>query len=354
MNLRKLAALFLLLSVFASCTDVPEQSTPEFWVWVHADANKTAADWELDFEKLEDAGFQGILLGANPEVLKIAIPVAQRHNLEVHAWMWTMNRGDADASWLSVNQLGNSLAQQKAYVDYYKFMCPALPEVKIFLKSKLDELCAIEGLDGIHLDYIRYVDAILPVALQPHYGIVQDSVFPEFDYGYHPYLVDLYKQKTGIDPFSLDHPATDSQWLQFRLDVLNETVIELRDYIRKQGKEATAAVFPTPGMAREMVRQEWDTWNLDAYFPMVYHNFYNQDMDWIREVMLENKSTIPSTSKIICGLYAPELKKNDDLSNAIEAALAGGATGVAIFDYRAMNDEMLDIVREFSNKGNEW
>lgn len=338
---------FFLMLLLSACQMSHEVKKPEFWVWVHADAKKSISEWELDFKKLNDSGFKGILMGANPEVLKTAMPIAKKYGLEVHAWMWTMNRGDADTSWLSVNQPGNSLAKQKAYVDYYKFMCPALPEVKAFLKTKIDELLVIEGLDGIHLDYIRYVDAILPVGLQPKYGLKQDSVFPEFDYGYHPYMVDLYKVKTGINPFDLKNPATDPQWLQFRLDELNKTVWELRDYIHKHGLKATAAVFPTPAMAREMVRQEWNTWALDCYFPMVYHNFYNENCGWIKKVMIENISTLPANQKVICGLYLPALKNENDLRKAISSAIDGGADGVAFFDFRAMDEKMLELIKDF-------
>jgi uncharacterized lipoprotein YddW (UPF0748 family) len=330
-----------------SCGPSTEKKEPEFWVWMHPDIKKTAADWNADFKELHDAGFTGVLIGSNIDVLKKAIPEAKKFDLEVHAWMWTMNRGDADSSWLSVNQLGKSLAEEKAYVEYYKFMCPALPEVKDFIKSKVDELAVIDGLEGIHMDYIRYVDAILPVGLQPKYGLIQDSVFPEFDYGYHPYMVNLYQEKTGINPFELDNPATDPDWLTFRLEELNKTVRELRDHIHDHGLEATAAVFPTPSMAREMVRQEWEKWELDQYFPMVYHNFYNEDVDWIKAVTLENRSVVPGDQKIITGLYLPALKDPEDFRLAIEAAKDGGADGVAFFEYRALTPEMIGMIRGF-------
>lgn len=337
----------LALSFLNSCQSDHDKNAFEFWVWMHPNQKKTTAEWEADFEKLQKAGFTGVLIGSNIEVLKRAIPVAKKHNLKVQAWMWTMNRGDADSSWLSVNQLGHSLATHKAYVGYYKFMCPALPEVKSFLKLKIDELAAIEGLDGIHMDYIRYVDAILPVGLQPKYGLKQDSVFPEFDYGYHPYLVQQYIDSRGINPFDLKNPATDPEWLQFRLDALNETVIELRDHVHGFGLEATAAVFPTPAMAREMVRQEWDRWKLDCYFPMVYHNFYNENTDWITQVMQENKSVIPDNEEVICGLYLPALKSPENLEAAMKAALDGGANGIAFFEFNAFSPEMLEIIQTF-------
>lgn len=40
------------------------------------------------------------------------------------------------------------------------------------------------------------------------------------------------------------------------------------------GKKITAAVFATPSLARQLVRQAWDKWPVDAVFPMLYHNFY--------------------------------------------------------------------------------
>lgn len=339
-------------AAFYSCSPIQENQELEYWVWMHPDVNKSAANWNADFEKLSCAGFTGVLIGSNIEVLKTAIPEAKKYGIEVHAWMWTMNRGDADSSWLSVNQLGKSLAEEKAYVGYYKFMCPALPEVKHFLKSKIDELADIDGLDGIHMDYIRYVDAILPVGLQPKYGLKQDSVFPEFDYGYHPFMINLYKEKTGINPFDLPNPANDPDWLQFRLDELNKTVRELRDHIHGQGLEATAAVFPTPAMAREMVRQEWNTWDLDQYFPMVYHNFYNEDADWIKAVTSENKSVIPKSQKIITGLYLPALKNPEEFEAAIQAAIDGGADGVAFFEYQVLTPEMYAVIKTITNKRN--
>lgn len=67
--------------------------------------------------------------------------------------------------WFSVNRNGQSLADTTAYVDYYKFMCPALPEVREFIKKKIEAYCEVEGLNGIAIDYNRFVDVILPTTL---------------------------------------------------------------------------------------------------------------------------------------------------------------------------------------------
>lgn len=332
---------------FEEKPEIEFSDAPKFWIWIGANKSNSEREWDSTFRALKEAGITGILMSSDSIVLRKAIPIANRLDMEVHAWFWTMNMGDANPEWLSVNQLGKSLAEEKAYVNYYKFMCPAIPEVGTFIKNKMEGLARIEGLQGIHMDYIRYVDVILPVGLWYKYGLVQDHIMPEFDYGYHPYIRNLYKEKYGYDPLEIENIAHDSVWLEFRLNVLNKTVFGLRDFVNSNGMNISSAVFPTPEMSREMVRQDWGNWGLDYYFPMVYHNFYNEDIDWIRKVMVENKASVPKDSKVFCGLFLPALKRGDDLSKAINAAFDGGADGVAFFDANALTKDQLIQISKF-------
>lgn len=311
---------------------------------------KSETEWDSTLNVLSSAGISGILMAADSTVLKRIIPIAERYNMQVHAWLVTMNNHQAKPEWLSVNRLGKSLADEKAYVDYYKFMCPALPEVKDFLKTKMNGLAKIEGLKGIHMDYIRYVDVFLPVGLWEKYDLVQDHIMPEYDYGYHPYMRQLFDDQYGLDPIMIENVKHDSTWLDFRLSVLNETVVELRDLVNSKGLDITAAVFPTPEMSRKMVRQDWDKWELDYYFPMVYHSFYNEDIDWIRKVTKEDKEILPQNSKVFTGLFLPALKEGDDLTQAIKAAYAGGADGVAFFDLNALTTDQLQQITSFNKR----
>ena len=273
--------------------------------------------------------------------------MAAKYGIEVHAWFWTMNRGDAKPEWLSYNREGQSLADRKAYVDYYRFMCPAIPEVQDFVLQKMDALAGVEGLSGIHMDYIRYVDAILPRGLWDKYGLIQDHIMPEFDYGYHLVMRSEFKAVYGYDPLEQQDVASDSLWLAFRLNALNDAVILFRDFVHRKGLQISAAVFPTPRMAKEMVRQDWSRWDLDFYFPMVYHNFYLEDTAWIRQVMEINRRVIPKETKIFCGLYLPALAEKTQLSDAMASACRGGADGIAFFDLRALQRSQLIQIKEF-------
>lgn len=331
-------------------SEAVDKESPKFWMWMHAHTDWDLNQWKNAFERLSSAGITGLLVAANEEVLNKIIPLAHCYDMQVHAWFWTMNRGEAKPEWLSVNALGKSLAEQKAYVDYYKFMCPALPEVRNYLKDKILELSQIEGLQGIHFDYIRYVDVFLPKELQPKYGLDQNDIIPEFDYGYHPYMRDLYKRKFGIDPLDIEDYAHDKSWLDFRLKVLDTTVIMLRDLIHDQGLKSTAAVFPSPDMSRRMVRQDWDKWGLDYYFPMIYHNFYGEDIKWIKKIVKQDVKAVGSNSMVFAGFYLPALKNPNDLKQAIKAAFKGGADGISFFGYGALSDEMLEEIRVFEKE----
>ena len=321
---------------------------PKFWIWMGGGSFKTIHDWETVFRLLDDAGIRGLLFGGNVDILAKMIPLAKQYDIKVHAWFWTMNRGDADTSLLSYNQLGQSLAKEKAYVNYYKFMCPSLPDTKKFILSKMDELISVDGLEGIHMDYIRYVDVILPIGLQPKYNLVQDYIMPKYDYGYHPYMRNLFEEKYGVDPLELKDPGNNDTWIQFRLDELNSTVAHIKNHVTVNDLIITAAVFPTPKMSSEMVRQNWQNWNLDCYFPMVYHNFYNENINWIEKVIREDRVAIGEYTNIFCGLYLPSLQKGNDLGKAINAAMRGGADGISLFSFGGLNKNTITQIKKFT------
>lgn len=346
--MKKLLYIITLILLISSCSQ--KESIPKFWVWMHANEKMSVEEWDTAFQKINDAGIKGVLIGSNITVLERVIPIADKYNIEVHAWFWTMNRGEAKDEWLSVNRLGKSLAEERAYVDYYKFMCPAIPEVKDYLKGKIIELSEIKGLKGIHMDYVRYVDVILPEAIQPNYNIVQDHEFPEYDYGYHPYMRKLYKEKYGIDPIEIEDPENDKQWKQFRYDELTKTVNELGEIIKAKNMVWSAAVFPSPEIARTLVRQDWDKWKLDYAFPMVYNNFYNEDIDWIEEICKIDVDALTDNQKVFCGLYLPALKKTNEITKAVDDAFKGGASGIAFFDYRGIGEKEWEEIKGLVKK----
>jgi uncharacterized lipoprotein YddW (UPF0748 family) len=213
-------------------------------------------------------------------------------------------------------------------------MDPARPEVREFVRDTVRELASIPGLTGINLDYVRHPDAILPSGLWSKYGIVQDKVYPAYDYGYTDYSRAKFKAQHGVDPFTLKDPESDAAWMKYRLDSVVDLV---NDYLvpaaHAGGKTITADVFPGPSRARVMVRQDWGRFKLDAFLPMLYHAFYETGPEFVKTYTEEAVRTVKAP--VYSGLYVDPLS-DEELARTIRMALDGGAAGVSIFDAGAM------------------
>ena len=329
------------------------EASPRFWIWMHSHADYSAAKWDSVFTELKDIGIRGVLMGANTSSLKRAIPIARKHNIQIHAWMWTLNRADAPKELMSVNANGKSLAEEKAYVDYYKFMSPILPETYEFINNKIAHLQRVDGLSGIHLDYIRYVDVFLPKGLLPKYKLLQDSIMPQFDYGYHPEMIKAFQVKYGKSPYDIPNYASDSLWQQFRMNQVSGIVNNIAQEFWSKELKLSAAVFPDPIMARQMVRQDWSTWDLDYYFPMVYNGFYNAGTYWIEQRMIVTRGYLPQ-AKIFCGLYLHDNKSEDYLLESMDAAFSGGASGITFFEYSGIKEYHKAAIQTMVEKWGAW
>jgi uncharacterized lipoprotein YddW (UPF0748 family) len=327
------------------------------FVWMRPSLTRTPAEWQRDFELMQASGIHGIIpeiyngrqaffrsqrLPVRAPWLEGVLPIAAKAGLEVHGWMWCMPCSSdrvikAHPDWYNVNAKGESAWDKPAYVDYYKFLDPARPEVREFIRDTVRELASIPGLTGVHLDYIRHPDAILPRGLWSKYGIVQDKVYPPYDYGYTEYSRRAFKARTGIDPIELKDPEANQAWLQYRLDSVVELV---NDYLapsaRAGGKTISAAVFPGPSLARTMVRQDWGRFDLDAYFPMLYHTFYEAGPEFVGTYTAEAVRTVKRP--VYSGLFVSPLDA-PAFTTAVQSALSSGASGVSIFDAGAMNRE---------------
>ncbi|HYG98048.1 MAG TPA: family 10 glycosylhydrolase [Terriglobales bacterium] len=327
------------------------------WVWMATPRSEPSAD-ELKraFAQMRAAGISAIVpevyngrkalypskhLPVDYDLLGKLLPLAKAEGLEVHAWMLAMpcmlkEIMTQHPDWYNVNAKGESAVDKPAYVDYYRFLDPGRPEVRQWVQGTVQELASVPELDGVHLDYIRHPDAILPKGLWKKYNIVQDRVYPQYDYGYTEYERNEFKKKYGEDPIKLKDPTSNKQWFQFQLDMVTGLV---NDYLvpaaHGKGKKLTAAVFPGPSMAREMVRQDWGKWNLDGFLPMLYNGFYEAGPEWVTEQTKEGVST--AKGPVYSGLFVHDVDAAM-VNKLVEAALAGGAPGVTLFSSRGMDE----------------
>lgn len=327
----------------------------KYWAWVTRNFNPDVDSWKEFLGMMRESGINAILpeiydsrraffgskhLPVAEERLEKILPLAKAEGIEVHAWMWSMpcnldeivkNHPD----WYVVNRKGESAAEKPAYVPYYKFLCPSRPAVHEFLQTTVRELCQYDDLAGVHFDYIRFPDVILPESLQPKYGITQDQEYPEYDYCYCEACRHDFEQESGIDPLKIDDPAANEAWKQFRQNRITRLVNDsLIPVVHQHKKLATAAVFPN----WEHVRQQWSQWNLDAALPMLYHGFYRKGIDWIGEQTKKQVEAMRNHAPIYSGLMVSHLSP-EETAQAVDVALEAGASGVTLFAAPFMTEE---------------
>lgn len=312
-------------------TKAMQKRTVKNWMWMTPKEGWTNEDFSERFRKAHDAGISGILFEWYDEDI---FRLCKEAGLEAHYWKWTMNRKevlDTHPEWFAVNRIGESCYDKPAYVDYYRFLCPSHPEVGTYLAEDYLKMANLPYVDGMHLDYVRFPDVILPVGLWKNYDIDQTYEHPEYDYCYCDLCIEKFKELTGRDPRDEQYPMEDQSWVNFRLDGITHVVEQIADSVIGNGKYLSAAVFPGPSMARRMVRQDWGNWPLKAYFPMIYNGFYNEGPEWIGRSVAESVKTVNGRADVFAGLFFPDIM-GDDFEKALDAAYDNGASGVSFFD----------------------
>ncbi|MCL4539285.1 MAG: family 10 glycosylhydrolase [Bacteroidetes bacterium] len=326
------------------------------WVWIGTDTDATVDDWKKRFAMMRQSGIDAILpeiynskqafyeskhLPVGEPWLETILPLAKAEGLEVHAWMWSMPCNipeivEKHPEWYVVNRLGESAAVKPAYVPIYKFFCPSREGAREFVKKTVTELSQIDGLDGVHFDFIRYPDVILPIALQPRYNIKQTYEFPQYDYCYCDVCRHDFERRTGVDPLKLKDPAGSEAWKQFRYDRITHLVNDIYiPIVHRHKKMATAAVFPN----WRDVRQQWFHWNLNGALPMLYNKAYDEGIEWIGYETEEEVRAMRNDAPIYSGINVGSMSP-DDIAKAVRVSYEAGSSGLSLFSAQAMTEPL--------------
>ena len=365
--LEKILVLLVIAGSFSCVSDSEAQRNPEadprvagkgsdlkFWTWITASASKSDEAYSAEFNTYRENGIDAVLIdtAADPELLQRLVPLAKKAGLEVHAWLFTLNRpGDKVAlqhpEWFVVSRDGRSAFEDPPYVDHYKFLCPTRKESREHVLGLVEELALVQGVESVHLDYIRFPDVFLPIGLLPKYNLRQEKELPEFDFCYCEVCVETFEEIHHKDPRELEDPSLDVEWKQFRANQIKRLVDAAYEIAQTNGKKLSAAVFPYPAMADRMVRQRWDKWQVDMVLPMVYHGFYNEELDWIGFVTRQGVSDLEGRStELHTGIFLPGMS-GEEVFRAIILAKENGAKGVSFFYGGAFTEERFEALRRF-------
>ena len=364
----KLVLLALVAAGFSSCMNDLKAKQPEekvaaevvaddfkYWVWTTASPQRSDASYTEEFRKYSENGIEAVLINTDtdPELLARLTPLAKKEGLEVHAWIMAMNRpGDEVAlqhpEWYAVSREGKSTYDTRPYVDYYQWLCPTREDSRNHVLRLVEGLAKVDGVASVHLDYIRFPDIFLPIGLLPKYDLTQEVELPQFDFCYCDVCVSEFEEIHHKNPRNFDQPALDMEWKQFRLNKIKAVVDDAYKIAHENGKILTAAVFPYPEMADHMVRQRWDKWKIDAVLPMIYHDFYNEETDWIGYATKQGVADLAFRDvDLHTGIYLPPMSA-DEVAKAIELARENGAKGISFFDGNALTPEQLAVIKAAS------
>lgn len=338
------AATQLPLKGAASPTAAKKQRKIKNWVWIGPDPKDTPEMLSGRYGEFKENGITGVFFEADSEK---HFRAAKAAGLEAHRWMWTFNRAELVTNhpdWYSHNRKGESCADKPPYVSYYRWLCPSRPEVQQYLEQQVRDIVAKDYIDGVHLDYVRFCDVVLPVNLWAKYNIVQTSELPQYDYCYCDVCKAKFKNDFGEDIDQIEFPEASLSWRLFRYRDITRVVNSLAGIAHEHKKPITAAVFPTPEVARRNVRQDWTNWNLDGVCPMIYHGFYKEKVRWIGDAVAEGVHFLAGAFPLYAGLYLSDFKNDEEVKQGIQLAMQNGAAGVSLFGNPGT--QVLQLVRD--------
>lgn len=325
---------------------------PEFMLWVHGSQAKDKLQaYRQRFAELKACGIDAVCIDGGVENIKALTPVALQQGLKVYAWLWSLNQpGNQHClkhpQWYALSRSNKNTHDpaQRPYVQYYQFLCPNNSEVQDYLSSQFAEHAAIEGIEGVQIDYIRYVDAVLPQALWATYGLDMSKYLPDYDFCYCKNCLQAFERQHGRQP--LEQAQLDAQWLDFRLAAIGKLVQKFPALADRHNVSLSAAVFPSPSLARKHVRQAWDLWPLDAANLMTYNSFYNQPAAWVAQALQESNKAVDGRMRLRGGMYVRDIKPQE-FAAYLQLHAAQGVAGIGIFCDEDFSAEHMQVLQQW-------
>ncbi|MFK7758712.1 MAG: glycoside hydrolase family 10 protein [Phycisphaerales bacterium] len=248
--------------------------------------------------------------------LQIAINQSKKHNIKIHAWvnvmpMWRGKVPPADRTHMYHShpewRLRDENGQVQQLHDGYVVVNPVLTEVQDHIVQVIRELVDRYEIDGIHLDYIRYLS---------------DEIKTEHLIPGDPVSRSLYAKQTGGSALASEIDRIKyKNWIRDRITTLVER-IDRESIKRHRNVTLSAAVWRRPDLASQRYLQDAADWandgTVDVILPMIYtekHDQYKSDLAAWNAVVKQSdivpglgvyKHTLPSETSHQIALGQPK------------------------------------------------
>ena len=85
---------------------------------------------------------------------------------------------------------------------------------------------------------------------------------------------------------------------------------------------------------------------MDRVYPMLYHNFYNEGIDWVSFATAQGIADLKGkNTELSAGVYVPALQSKE-LPQLIQHVKAEGASGITFFSANALSDAHLEAIKQ--------
>ncbi len=346
-------------SIFVDRFDFPYQSgdvasmtaTIESMIQNAADQGFTEVVWQVRargdalYNSNVEPRASGLTAGFDP--LQVALDASHARGLKLHAWLnstplWSGTTETPPAGHIFHNtspsfrvQDVNGVVEPQQGWSNYSSANPILPEMHAHMNSVVTDIATNYDVDGIHLDYIRYLPGAYDqsfFARMPHDAVSHQMFF----------------DATGLDGSNVGNFQAYKTFLTNRITDLVTSIKQNVDGLEaSEGRtmELTASVFMEPNRAKNEYAQDWGRWIdeglLDVAMPMIYISAQNEHLfDPYLASALSYKN--PATGTRVAPTIASYLHMNPTRGGGVALTLEQiqssydmGADGVGFYDYPA-------------------
>jgi uncharacterized lipoprotein YddW (UPF0748 family) len=323
-------------------------------VWDHSGRGLYPGEWGRTCKLLKDAGFSDLYVNVagaafahyassvlprsrvfeeQGDQLAACVAAAKPLGLRVHAWILCFSTEQATAERLEVFRtrgwlLTNADGSARAWLD------PAVPEVRAALVGAVREMAVNYGVDGVHLDFVRY---------------------PDFASSLGPTVKSRFEKAAGRRsadwPEDVKSGALKEAFVRWRAGQVSDFVQAAHRTLKRDapGKLLTAAVFGKYPSCLDAVGQDWESWLNIGLVDYVVPMNYTEDMGKFNEWLAQQTRTRKQAMKVIPGIGVTAAESRLDavqVIDQIQASRRAGCPGFALFDLdTTLRQEILPVLR---------
>ncbi|NLB68642.1 MAG: family 10 glycosylhydrolase [Lentisphaerae bacterium] len=346
------------LLAYAVSSDIGKASRGVFAVWLRSANGVFPGDWEKTASVLSDTGITDVYMmvtdvgigstSGSPDAkvnavreadsIRKAVAACRAKGIRVHAWIYALSLENiSQAAQSALAGEGRALCNLKG--DALAWADPGHKKNRKELARSLIWFAKNFGVDGIHLDYVRY----------PHEeNFVNSKARSDFE------------KSSGcrVDSWPADirsrgkHRQAYEKWRAARLDGL---VGYVSGELKKEIPETvfSIATYGKYPLCVETVGQDWKLWSKNKWVHYTVPMNYSANVAGVQK-LLHEQIGIADRKRLVCGIgvssYEATLNSRETIEQ-IKAALKFNIGGVALYHFDTRFVDEISPALELAKKG---